>query len=66
MPFYRMKVLYFLIKISSLKFGPNDPFDNISALVQIMAWHRTGDKPLPEAMMSQFTDAYMCDMGTMS
>ena len=23
-----------------------------------MAWRRTGDKPLPEPMMTQFTDAY--------
>ena len=33
--------------------------DNKSALVQAVAWRRTGDKPLPEPMMSQFTDAYM-------
>ena len=43
----------------SLKFVPKGPIDNNSALVQGMAWHRTGDKPLPEAMMIQFTDAYM-------
>ena len=24
-----------------------------SALVQIMAWHQTGDKPLPVAIMTQ-------------
>ena len=30
-----------------------------SALVQIMAWHRPGDKPLSEPMMFIFTDAYM-------
>ena len=24
-----------------------------------MAWHRTGDKPLSEPMLNQFTDAYM-------
>ena len=24
-----------------------------------MAWHRKGDKPLTEAMMTQFTDALM-------
>ena len=27
-------------------------------LAQIMAWHRTSDKPLSEPMMAQFTDAY--------
>ena len=24
-----------------------------------MVWHQKGDKPLPEPMMTQFTDAYM-------
>ena len=38
------------IKIS-LKFVPKVPIDNIPALVQIMAWRRSGDKPLYEAMM---------------
>ena len=31
-----------------------------SALVQAMAWHHRGAKPLPESMLTQFTDAYMC------
>ena len=35
------------------------PIDNKAALVQVMAWRRTGDKPLPESMRTQFTDAYM-------
>ena len=26
---------------------------------RVMAWQRTGDKPLPEPMLAQFTDAYM-------
>ena len=47
-----------LIKIS-LKFVPRGPIDNNPALVQIMAWRRTGDKPLSEPMLTQFTDAYM-------
>ena len=38
------------IKIS-LKFVPKDPINNIPALVQIMAWRRSGDKPLSEPMM---------------
>ena len=42
----------------SLKFVPNGPIDNKSALVRVMAWHQPGHKPL-EAMMIQFTDAYM-------
>ena len=43
----------------SLKFVPNGPIDNKSALVQVMAWHRTGDRSLPEPMLTQFIDAYM-------
>ena len=43
----------------SLKFVPKGPIDNKSALVQVMTWRPTGDKPLPEPMLTQFTDAYM-------
>ena len=43
----------------SLKFVPRSPIDNKPALVQAMAWRRTGDKPLPEPVITQFTDAYM-------
>ena len=35
----------------SLKFVPKVPINRIPALVQIMAWHRPGDKPLCEPMM---------------
>ena len=38
------------IKISP-KFVPRGPINNIPALVQIMAWRRSGDKPLSELMM---------------
>ena len=38
------------IKIS-LKFVPKGPINNIPALVKIMAWRRSGDKPLSEPMM---------------
>ena len=43
----------------SLNFVPKCPIGNKWALVQVMAWHRIGDKPLPEPMLIQFTDAYM-------
>ena len=42
--------IWILIKIS-LKFVPKGSINNIPALVQIMAWHRPGDKPLSEPMM---------------
>ena len=38
------------IKIS-LKFVPKGPINNIPPSVQIMAWRRSGDKPLSEPMM---------------
>ena len=43
----------------SLRFVAKIPIDNKPALVQIMAWRRAGDKPLPEPMLTRFTDAYM-------
>ena len=43
------------IRISS-KFVPKGPIDNNSTFVQVMAWRRTGDKPLHEAMLTQFAD----------
>ena len=43
----------------SLKFITQGPIDYKSALVQVKAWHRTGEKPLPESMLTQFTDAYI-------
>ena len=42
-----------------LKFVPRSPINNKAALVQIMAWHWTGNKSLPEPMMTQFTDIYV-------
>ena len=43
----------------SLKFVPKGPIDKKSALVQVTAWCRTGGKPLPELMLTQFANAYM-------
>ena len=43
----------------SLKFIPKGPIDYKSALVQVVAWHRTGEKPLPESKLTQFTNAYI-------
>ena len=35
-----------------LKFVLKDPIYNMDTLVQVMTWHRTGDKPLPEPVMT--------------
>ena len=40
---------------SSLKFVPKGPVISVSALVQIMAWHCPGNKPLSEPMIVWFT-----------
>ena len=42
--------VWILIKIS-LKCVPEDPINNIPALVQIMAWRLPGDKPFSELML---------------
>ena len=47
------------IKISR-KFVPKGPINNIPTLVQVIAWRRSGDKPLSEPMMAQFNDVYIC------
>ena len=43
----------------SLKFVPRGPISNISALVQIMAWRRQGDKPLSELIIVRLL-AHIC------
>ena len=48
---------FILIQIS-LKLFPKGPDNNNTPLVQIMAWHQTGGKPLPEPMMAPGTDTY--------
>ena len=51
--FWNAIFLNVLISIdTSLKFIPKGPIDNISALVEIMAWRRTGDKRLFEPMVA--------------
>ena len=42
----------------SLKYVPWDLIDNMPALVAIMAWRRSGDKPLSKPMLTQLVDAY--------
>ena len=50
----------------SLKFVPSGTIYNKAALVQVMAWCRTGDKPLLWTNVDQFIDAYMRHSGEMS
>ena len=43
----------------SLKFVPMGRIKTKPALVQVMTWRPAGNKPLPEPMLTQSTDAYM-------
>ena len=45
-----MKNVWISIKIL-LKFVFNGPINNIPVMVQLMAWRRSGDKPLSEPIM---------------
>ena len=56
-----MKMIQF-----SLKYVPLSLIDIKPALVQVMVWRQTGDKPLPGPIMAQFTDIYMQHYGEMS
>ena len=48
------KKIRILIQIS-LNFVPTGPINNKPALVQVMAWHRTGDRPLFELQWRIYT-----------
>ena len=53
--------IWISIKIS-LKFVPRGPNNNILALIQIMAWHRLGDKQLSEPFMVRLS-THICISG---
>ena len=61
---FKNETFYILIRIS-LKFVLKCPIDNKSALVQVMAWCRIGDEPLPKAILIQSNEAYMRRQGAM-
>ena len=54
-----MNEKFFILIRISLKFVPEGPIDNKAALVQGMAWRQTGDKPLPEPVLTHFTVEYI-------
>ena len=49
-----------------LNFVPKGSIDNKSAMVQVMVWSRTGDKPLAEAVMIQCDETYLRHLASMS
>ena len=57
MHFLKWRSPYFDVKFTEVcHLGPTK---NWSALVQVIALFPPGDKPLPELIMKQFTEAYM-------
>ena len=49
-----LKEIFFNLAQIQMKFVPEDPVNDKSALVQVMAWHRTGSKPLSEPILPNF------------
>ena len=45
------------------KFEPKGPINNKSALAYVMAWLRTGEKPLTEVTLTQVDYVYMWQLG---
>ena len=52
--YWKGLVLWFYCKV------PWDPINSRSALVQIMAWCRTCNKPIHEPTMTQFNNIFIC------
>ena len=55
---FQMCFLEIYLYLISLEFVCERQLGNKSSFVQVMAWHRTGAKPLPEPMVTWSTDAY--------
>ena len=50
----------------SMKCVRESPIDDSPAMVQVMVWRQTGDRPLSDPAMAYFTEAYMGDSAWMS
>ena len=46
----------------SLTFVPKSLIDNMPALAQVVAWRRTGDKPLPDDCIFSYCFVYTCTL----
>ena len=57
---------FYILNRLSVKCVPKGLINNIPALVEIIAWHQIGDKPLSEPMLARFADTYMWPQGEMS
>ena len=66
-----LKLIFLYVRYSvlfkiSLKLLPKEQVNNMSALVQVIAWHTIDEKPSFETMLTTFTDAYTRDSVSMS
>ena len=57
---------FWVLNKVSLDYVPRGPIANMRALVQIMAWHLTGNKALSETMLVCCIEAYTHHMASMS
>ena len=57
---------WILISISQKCVPRGHWIDNKSSWIQVIAWHQTDDKPLPEPIMTYSTDAYVRHQGLYS
>ena len=57
---------FLILNRISLNHVPQGLIDNMRALFRVMAWHQPGNKPLSEAVVLYFTDAYMHHSALMS
>ena len=55
-----------ILNKTSLKYVLLGLIDFMAALVEMMAWRRTGDKPLSQPMLVCCADAYMRHSASMS
>ena len=46
------KKFTFCFQFHWMKFVPNGSIDNEPALIQVMAWHGTGNQPLPDSILT--------------
>ena len=60
-----MKMIEFQYKFHWF-FFPMSLINNKPKLVQVMVWHQTGNKPLPEPMLTQVINTYMWHQGKMN
>ena len=59
---FLMKTFWISYKIS-LRYVPLGLIDKKSTLVQVMAWHLLGTKPLPEPMLGKMSECHAASLG---